>query len=212
MSALKRALHERLIPEAAWSPDDRPAWSDFDLNPDLPRTAEVLTPAAVLVAVMDRPAGPTVVLTRRADTLARHTGQIALPGGRLEPGERAADAALREAWEEVGLPPASVELLGLGDTYESGTGFVITPAVGWVAAPPPLVASPDEVADVFEAPWSFLMDVANHRRDFLEPTTGGPRRWFWTMTWEERRIWGVTAGVLRSLSRRLGHGDAEDAA
>ena len=210
MSPLKRALIDRLIPETDWSPDDRVSKSDYDLNPDLPRTARSLTPAAVLVAVMDRPQGPTVLLTRRADTLARHTGQVALPGGRLEPGERAAEAALREAWEEVGLPPASVELLGLGDAYESATGFFITPAVGWVAAPPPLSANPAEVADIFEAPWDFVISAANHQRDSLELATG-PRRWFWSMTWEDYRIWGVTAGVLKSLSRRLDEAHAEDA-
>jgi 8-oxo-dGTP pyrophosphatase MutT (NUDIX family) len=211
VNGLKALLAERLSPIADWTPPVRGARSDFDLNPDLLRPPLRLTPAAVLVALVDRPEGVGVILTRRADTLARHTGQIAFPGGRLEPGETAVEAALREAWEEVGLDPPAVEVLGLGEAYETGTGFLITPVVGWLAEPPSLKASPDEVAELFEAPWDFVMAAANHRRDFLDPESG-PRRWFWAVTWGGRYIWGVTAGVLRALSLRLYGDRAEDAA
>ena len=201
LSALRRRLTERLIPTADWRADAGAARSDFDLNPDAARPVRSLRQAAVLVSVLARDEGPTVLLTRRADTLTSHTGQIAFPGGRLDAGETAVDAALREAWEEIGLPPDTVEVLGLSDAYESGTGFLITPVVGWIATAPILRPSPDEVADVFETPWDFLMNVANHRRDSL--VHEGMTRWFWAMPWEERYIWGATAGMLKGLHERM---------
>jgi 8-oxo-dGTP pyrophosphatase MutT (NUDIX family) len=146
-------------------------------------------------------------MTRRSDSLASHTGQIAFPGGRLDPGETAAQAALREAWEEVALDPGAVEIIGLGDGYETGTGFLVTPVVGWLAESPTTQPSPDEVAEVFEVPWDFLMDPANHRRDSYQ-RDGEPRRWFWAMPWEQRYIWGVTAGIVRALRGRL-YGDED---
>jgi 8-oxo-dGTP pyrophosphatase MutT (NUDIX family) len=205
---LKASLIRGLDPVETWRPERRATRSDFDLNPDWASARKtVLKPAAVLVPVIARPEGPTVLLTRRADTLTKHSGQIAFPGGRLDDGETAVEAALREADEEVALTPSAVEVLGLADTYETGTGFRITPVIGWLDRPPVLKASEDEVAEIFEAPWSFLMDVANHRRDHLDPPTG-PRRWFWAMPYEERYIWGVTAGILRGLHARLyGHAD-----
>lgn len=210
-SVLRRRLAERLTPASDWRADAGAVRSDFDLNPDATRPARALRRAAVLVPVVARAEGATVLLTRRADTLTSHTGQIAFPGGRLDPGETAVEAALREAWEEIGLAPDQVEVLGLSDAYESKTGFLITPVVGWIATPPILSPSPDEVADVFETPWSFLMDVANHRRDSL--VHEGITRWFWAMPWEERYIWGATAGMLKGLHDRLyGAAAAEEAA
>lgn len=204
-ASLRQRLKERLEPVEGWSPAAPAVRSDFDLNPDAERPIRSLRPAAVLVAVIARPEGASVLLTRRADTLASHTGQIAFPGGRLDPGETAVQAALREAHEEVALDPASVEVLGVGDPYETGTGFLVTPVIGWLRQSPTLAPSADEVAEVFETPWDFLMDPANHRRDFYE-RDGQPRRWFWAMPWEERYIWGVTAGILRALRTRL-YGD-----
>ena len=205
LETLKARLVERLRPVSDWSPDPAPTRSDYDLNPDLRQVGRTLRPAAVLAPVMAHADGATVLLTRRADSLTSHTGQIAFPGGRLDPGETAVQAALREAWEEVALAPASVEVLGLGDPYETGSGFLITPVVGWVTPPVMLAPSPDEVAEVFEAPWRFLMDPANHRRDYYDQENG-PRRWFWAMPYRERYIWGVTAGVLKGLFSRL-YGD-----
>jgi 8-oxo-dGTP pyrophosphatase MutT (NUDIX family) len=218
LKTLRGRLTGRLAPVDGWTPALTPERSDFDLNPDLTRPTHELRPAAVLIAVIARPEGATVRMTRRADSLASHTGQSAVPGGRLDAGETALEAALREAREEVALASHTVEVLGLGDPYESGSGFLITPVIGWLAEPPVTTPSPDEVAEVFEAPWDFLMDPANHRRDFLEPEPG-LRRWFWAMPWEDRYIWGVTAGILRALRDRL-YGDeasrgaavAEDAA
>jgi len=218
LETLRERLTGRLTPVGDWTPTLDAHRSDFDLNPDLTRPTRELRPAAVLIAVIARPEGATVLLTRRADSLTSHTGQIAFPGGRLDAGETALDAALREAREEVALASETVEVLGLGDPYESGSGFLITPVIGWLAEPPVTTPSPEEVAEVFEAPWDFLMDVANHRRDFLEPEPG-LRRWFWAMPWEDRYIWGVTAGILRALRDRLygneasqGAAVAEDAA
>jgi len=201
------------LPPDSWRADARPARSDFDLNPGAARWAEgPLKPAAVLIPILAAPEGASVLLTRRADSLARHTGQIAFPGGRLDAGETAVDAAVREAREEVDLDPALVQILGLSDPYETGTGYLVTPVVGWIETEPALAASPDEVAEMFRTPWDFLMDPANHRRDHLE-APDGVRRWYWSMTWKDRYIWGATAGIIRSLRHRLyGHdGDASDA-
>lgn len=210
LASLRARLIERLEPASAWRPDGLPRCSDFDLNPGVPRPGRTLRSAAVLVPVIARPDGATVLLTRRSDSLASHTGQIAFPGGRLDPGETATQAAVREAWEEVALEPGGVELLGIGDGYETVTGFMVTPVVAWLAEPPVVRPSPAEVAEVFEAPWDFLMDPANHRRDFHE-SDGGPRRWFWAMPWRERYIWGATAAIVRALRSRL-YGDEAEAA
>lgn len=209
--SLRERLAERLAPASAWRPDGLPARSDFDLNPRAPRPDRRLRPAAVLIPIIARAEGATVLMTRRSDSLASHTGQIAFPGGRLDPGETAAQAALREAWEEVALEPGVVEVLGVGDGYETVTGFIVTPVVGWLARPPAVSPSPAEVAEVFEVPWDFLMDAANHRRDFHDPE-GGPRRWFWAMPWQERYIWGATAAIVRALHARLYGDEAEPAA
>lgn len=204
LDGLRDRLAHRLDPVSTWRADARATRSDFDLNPGHERPLRDLRPAAVLAPLIARPEGAQVLMTRRADTLTSHSGQIAFPGGRLDPGETAVEAALREANEEVGLDPGAVEVLGLGDPYETGTGFLVTPVVGWIAAAPRLTPSPAEVAEVFETPWDFLMDVANHRRDFYD--LAGARRWFWTMPWGERRIWGVTAGIVKGLHARL-YGD-----
>ncbi len=160
----------------------------------------VLTEAAVLVAVTDR-AEPGVILTQRTETLRRHAGQVAFPGGRLDPGEDAVAAALREAEEEIALPRAAVTVVGTSDRYRTGTGFAVTPVVGVVAPDLPLVPSEAEVAAVFEVPLDFLLDVANHRE--RSGMWQGRERFFYEMLWEDRRIWGATAGIIVNLARRL---------
>lgn len=202
LSSLRERLIDQLEPAAAWTPGRPPARSDFDLNPGAERPERTLRPAAVLIPVIAGPEGATVLMTRRSDSLASHTGQIAFPGGRLDPGETAVEAALREAFEEVALDPALVEVLGVGDAYETGTGFLVTPVVGWLTARPQTTPSPDEVAEVFEVPWDFLMDPSNHSRDSYD-REGQPRRWYWSMTHGQRYIWGVTAGIVRALRTRL---------
>jgi 8-oxo-dGTP pyrophosphatase MutT (NUDIX family) len=183
-------------------PNERPHRSDFDLNPELMPQGETLTPAAVLVPIVQREEGFSVLLTRRADTLRRHTGQIALPGGRMDEGETPWDTALRETEEEIGLGRHLVEVAGLSTPYRTGTGYLITPVVGFVTPPFDLTPNPHEVAEIFETPFGFLMDPANHERRFYDQP-GGSRRWFYAMTYEERMIWGATAGVLRALYDRL---------
>lgn len=206
---LRDRLADKLTPVADWRAETRAARSDFDLNPGMRGWGKgPLKPAAVLIPIIANADGACVLLTRRADSLAHHTGQVAFPGGRLDAGETAVDAALREAKEEVDLDPAAVTVLGLSDVYETGTGYLVTPVIGWIDALPPLTPSPDEVAEIFEAPWDFLMDPANHSRDHLEAPEG-VKRWFWAMTWNEKYIWGATAGIIRALRTRL-YGDEPD--
>jgi len=163
---------------------------------------EQLTPAAVLVPVVDRPGGLTVLLTQRTDHLHDHPGQVSFPGGRCE----AEDAspvvtALREAQEEVGLKPAQIDVLGMLPEYHTGTGFRITPVVGIVALPLELELDRFEVAEAFETPLAFLLDPRNHRRMSME--IRGALREYWAMPYEGRFIWGATAGMLVSLYRTL---------
>lgn len=168
---------------------------------DLARQAATdLTAAAVLIAFTDRP-DPGILLTQRTDTLRHHAGQVAFPGGRLDPGEDAIAAALREAEEEIALPPATVDLVGAVDRYRTATGFEITPVVGVVPPDLPLVPSEAEVASVFEVPLAYLLDPANHRA--ASAMWRGAERHFIEIPWDGRRIWGATAAMLVNLSRRL---------
>lgn len=177
--------------------------SDFDLSPGhTPVEGAVLTPAAVLVGLVQRDHGLSVILTRRSDALRSHTGQIALPGGRCEPGETPWAAALRESHEEIGLEPALVSVAGLSTPYRTGTGFVVVPVVGFVAEGYEPKPNPDEVAEVFETPFGFLMDPASYEQREMRTADGVNRR-FYAATWEDRTIWGATAGMLRALYDRL---------
>jgi 8-oxo-dGTP pyrophosphatase MutT (NUDIX family) len=163
-------------------------------------------PAAVLVPLVDRPDGLSVLLTRRTEHLRRHAGQVAFPGGRADPGELPWQTALREAHEEVGLDPALVEIAGLSDPFWTRTGYVITPVVGFVSPDLTVTPNPEEVADVFEVPFSFLMDVANHQSQLRELPDGRSVE-VWSMPYGDWHIWGVTAMMLKSLHERL-YGDA----
>jgi 8-oxo-dGTP pyrophosphatase MutT (NUDIX family) len=163
----------------------------------------VLHPAAVLVPLVERAGGLTVLLTKRSDTLRNHSGQVAFPGGRCEPGEAPWDAALREAQEEIGLDPSFVTLAGLSTGYRTVSDFHIIPVVGFVRPGFQLKINDAEVADVFEAPFAYLMNPANHERRFHEQPDTGLRRHYYAMPYEERFIWGATAGMLRALYDRL---------
>lgn len=189
------------VPVADPNAPDTP--SDFDLSPELvPEIARApLAPAAVLIPVVARPE-PTVLLTQRTDSLRRHAGQIAFPGGRMEPTDRDPTAtALREAHEEIGLDASFVETLGYLDAYRTGTGFRIFPVVSIVREGFSLKLDEREVADAFEVPLAFLMDEANHRTETR--FWRGQERRFYAMPFEQRYIWGATAGIVRNLKMRL---------
>lgn len=157
-------------------------------------------PAAVLVAVTDR-AEPGVILTVRRADLRTHAGQVAFPGGRIDAGEDAPAAALREAWEELALDPAGVEVVAALDCYRTVTDYCVTPVLAAVAADLPLKPSDQEVADWFEAPLAFLLDPANQQLQSV--LFEGRRRHYYQIEWNGRRIWGATAAMLVNLSRRL---------
>jgi 8-oxo-dGTP pyrophosphatase MutT (NUDIX family) len=174
---------------------------DHDLNPDLLPDGPLIR-AAVLVALVDRPQGLTILLTRRTDHLNDHAGQISFPGGRAEPGDADAVAtALREAEEEIGLCRTLVTPVGRLDTYITRTGFEVTPVIGVVAPPPALQPDPCEVAEVFEVPLSFILDPANRQRH--SRPYAGRTRYFHVFPWRDYYIWGATAGMLVNLAELL---------
>ena len=168
----------------------------------LPGREEHITPAAVLVPLVNRPGGLTVLLTQRSDTLSDHPGQISFPGGRLDPCDQSVVAcALREAQEEVGLEPDRVSVLGQLARYETVTGYSVSPVVGWVEPPFDIKLDPVEVADVFEVPLRFLMEPLNLQRHFR--MIGPRRRDYFAIPFENRNIWGATAAMLVMLDRTL---------
>jgi 8-oxo-dGTP pyrophosphatase MutT (NUDIX family) len=174
-------------------------FGDFD-DPALLGT-QASSPAAVLVPVVDRPE-PTVILTLRPDTLRQHAGQVAFPGGRIDPGDDGpVGAALREAEEEIGLPRSRVEIIGVADTYRTITGYDVTPVIGVVPPDLPLRAEPSEVAAIFEAPLDFILRPEHHMVRTVQ--WQGRERSYYEIMWHDRRIWGATAAMIVNLSRRL---------
>ena len=191
------------VPQALTDPAALAARGDLDLNPALWERAGVSAtkPAAVLVPIVDRDE-PTVILTIRTQELANHAGQVAFPGGKIDPeDESPVAAALREAKEEIGLPPVLVEPIGYLDLYLTFTGFRILPTVARVKPDFTLALNPREVTESFEVPLSFLMTPENHQRKSRE--WKGVTREFYAMPFENRYIWGVTAGILRNLYERI---------
>jgi 8-oxo-dGTP pyrophosphatase MutT (NUDIX family) len=184
------------LPEALASPASEPPLVGD--HPELRALADI--PAAVLIAVTDR-AEPGVILTVRREHLRTHAGQIAFPGGRVDPGEEPVEAALREAQEEILLDPAMVEVVAELDPYLTVTGYVVTPVLGVVPPDLPLQPHEHEVADWFEAPLEFLLDPANQQRQ--SALFEGRERHYYEIMWNERRIWGATAAMIVNLSRRL---------
>jgi 8-oxo-dGTP pyrophosphatase MutT (NUDIX family) len=188
------ALHDHAAPATR---------GDLDLDPALWARAGVAAtrPAAVLVPVVDRP-DPAVLLTQRTAELSSHAGQIAFPGGKIDPGDATPSAAaVREAEEEIGLRRGVIEPIGYLDLYLTFSGFRVLPTVARIAPEYRLTLNPSEVADAFEVPLAFLMDAQNHAlhsRDWK-----GVNRRYYAMPFGERYIWGVTAGILRNLYERI---------
>ena len=195
------SLVERLSAALAATADREPELLLGDMTGLELEAAPPSAAAAVLVAVTDR-ADPGIILTQRTDTLRRHPGQVAFPGGRIDPEDSGpVAAALREAWEEIALPPDAVSVIGAIDRYRTGTGFDVTPVLGVIAPDIPYVPAAAEVADVFEVPLAFLLDPANHRP--ASAVWEGRERHYHQIDWNGRRIWGATAAMIVNLSRRL---------
>ena len=188
---LAERLREALAAPAAEPP----------LEGDLPEIrAEADVPAAVLIALTDCP-DPGVILTVRREHLRTHAGQVAFPGGRLDPDEDSVRAALREAHEEILLNPDAVDVVGQIEPYRTVTGYVVTPVLGVIPPDLPLEPHEHEVADWFEAPLAFLLAAENHQQ--RSALFQGRTRHYYEIMWNERRIWGATAAMLINLSRRL---------
>jgi len=188
-------LAARLRDALARPPIEPPLEGDL---PELRAQADVA--AAVLIAITDRPE-PGVILTVRREHMRTHAGQIAFPGGRIDPGEDAVAAAIREAHEEVLVPPQLVEVVGAIEPYRTVTGYVVTPVLG--VLPPDIALEPHEheVADLFEAPLGYLLDPSNQR--LRSALFQGRTRHYYEIVWNDRRIWGATAAMIVNLSRRL---------
>ncbi len=160
------------------------------------------TPAAVLVGLVDRPAGTQVLLTQRSSHLKHHAGQISFPGGRVEDDDLDATAtALRETEEEIGLTAEHIDILGQLAAYHTVTGFRVQPVVGWITPPEAYIPDPIEVDEVFEVPLPFVLDPRNHERHIAEHN--GMLRRFYVLPFQDRYIWGATAGILVNFARLL---------
>jgi 8-oxo-dGTP pyrophosphatase MutT (NUDIX family) len=191
------------VPAGLTDPEAPVVRGDPDLDPAMWEEAGVKAtrPASVLIPVIDR-AEPMVLLTLRTPHLTSHAGQVAFPGGKIDPDDRTPlDAALREAEEEIGLDRSLVDPIGYLDLYLTFTGFRILPLVARVNASYALSLNPSEVADAFEVPLAFLMSAENHER--RSSVWKGINRQYYAMPYQERMIWGVTAGIVRNLYERI---------
>lgn len=184
----------RRLHDAGHKRDVGPLRDDYLFSEGTPRDA------AVLAAITDSPR-PSFLMIHRPSNMRAHPGQVAFPGGKLDPGETAVEAALREAWEELGIHERDVDVIGTSDVYRTGTGYSITPVIAVVPADLPLIPSPTEVAAWFEAPVDFVFDTSNHAHQ--STFWNGQDRHYLEIIWGEHRIWGVTAAIIANLSRRI---------
>lgn len=181
-------------------PFPQPITGDNDFNPAELHPDPV--PAAVLVPIVRR-SNPGLILTTRTPHLSKHAGQVAFPGGRVDPTDRShVAAALREAQEEIGLDPRNVDVIGESSPYRTATGYAVSPIVGVLSPDLSFTPNPHEVADLFEVPLDYVLNPANHQS--RETLWEGRLRRYWAIPWKQRMIWGATAGMLVNLARRLG--------
>jgi 8-oxo-dGTP pyrophosphatase MutT (NUDIX family) len=190
------------VPAGLTDPAITPRRGDHDIDPVMAKIAAVrpIRPAAVLVPIVSREV-PTVLLTQRAAHLNEHSGQVSFPGGKIEAGETPRDGALREAEEEIGLSRSAVEPLGYLDLYMTTLGYRIVPVIARVTPPFDLALNRSEVDETFEVPLAFLMEPKNLQRHSRE--WQGLTRSYYAIPFEQRYIWGVTAGILRNLYERI---------
>ncbi|MFO1349893.1 MAG: CoA pyrophosphatase [Gammaproteobacteria bacterium] len=176
----------------------------------MPREQRELKPASVLVPLVERASGLTVLLTQRSEHLPHHAGQISFPGGRAEPNDASpVETALRETEEEIGLERRHVELVGFLDPYQTMTGFLVTPVVGFVTPVFQLNPDPYEVTDIFEVPLEFVLDPRNHER--RSRLLKGQERHFYVLPYRHYYIWGATAAMLVNLAQKIGRAGHESA-
>jgi 8-oxo-dGTP pyrophosphatase MutT (NUDIX family) len=194
----------RRVERRAIAGDNGGDYGDHRFNPELRHfiVRDGLRDAAVLTPVVDHKDGATVILTKRTEKLRHHSGQVAFPGGGIDPTDASAeDAALRETEEEIGLDRGFVEVIGRLPDYVSGSGYRVAPVLGVVRPGFLLTLNVDEVDDAFEVPLAFLMDEVNHGRESRE--WQGHMRHYYVMPYGDRHIWGLTAGIIRVLYERL---------
>lgn len=200
------ALYDRLsrLLAKGHEQDANPPWRDWR-----PPTGVTLRPAAVLIAVTDRPGhpdGPGVLMIQRPTTMRAHPGQAAFPGGKIDADETPIEAALREAQEELGIDPALVRVVGETDRFRTGTGYDVTPVVAVVPGTIAITPNPGEVAQWFEPPFGYVLDPAHQQRRTAE--FNGRRGNYVEILWQGHRIWGVTGGIIANLAHRIAwHGD-----
>jgi 8-oxo-dGTP pyrophosphatase MutT (NUDIX family) len=192
---------EQLRARLLQTPPDMTEHDDYDLDPAHRPAQFGAIPAAVLLPVILR-AKPTLLFTRRTETLARHSGQVSFPGGRSEERDLSpVQTALRETMEETGIAPSFVTVAGYLERYRTGTGFDIQPVVGVLADGFALAPDPNEVAEIFEVPLAFLADPANRRRESRH--IAGRDRRFYAFTYNGHEIWGATAAIIVNLAERM---------
>jgi 8-oxo-dGTP pyrophosphatase MutT (NUDIX family) len=198
---MTQALHDRLsrLLAEGHARETSPPWQDWR-----PPAGQALRPAAVLIAVTDRPGhpdGPGVLMIQRPTTMRAHPGQVAFPGGGIDPGETPVAAALREAYEELGIDPALVQVIGETDGFRTGTGYHVTPVLAVVPGGIAISPNPGEVAQWFEPPFGYVIDPANQQRRTAE--WSGRRGDYVEILWQGHRIWGVTGAIIANLSHRV---------
>jgi 8-oxo-dGTP pyrophosphatase MutT (NUDIX family) len=188
-------LRQRLARPHPWKPE---------LPEDLRERFPTLRRAAVLIPIVERPDGLTILLTQRTAHLNNHAGQVSFPGGSAEELDSSAiETALRETEEEIGLARRHIEIVGVLPDHITASSYLVTPVIGLVTPPFELIAESNEVAEIFEVPLAFLMDGMNHQRMSFDLPDGAGRRSFYAMPWERFFIWGATAGMLRNLFHLL---------